>query len=129
MKAILNKFSVDGYRGPDHWHRYPTDFCVIVDMYIASKKMDGGDIFTLEVCSPKWFENNVLRPPVVDPTHDQQHNAVFGRHILFIEEFDFEEIKSAVTEITAKAKGEDWNEVALYLSRYFFWEYEDWVTT
>ena len=129
MKAFINDYRLDDIRGPDHWMDDPKEFCVLVDLCIADKEMDGGEIFSLVVCSPKWFENNVLKPEPKHPTHERIAKYAFGRHHLFLEEYDAEEIQTAVSEIVSRAKGKDWSEVALYLSRYFSWEFEDYSPT
>ncbi|WP_298297530.1 Imm8 family immunity protein [uncultured Litoreibacter sp.] len=125
VQAVLNKISLDDYRGPDHWFDDPRDFCVIVDLQIADKEMDGGDLFSLTVCSLKWFDNNVIHPPVQHASHDHRTCSVFGRHHLFVDQFDEAEIEKTVRELICSIRGDDWSDVAQKLSRYFRWEFED----
>ena len=96
-------------------------------MQISDEVVDGGDFFFLSVCSPKWLEDHVLRPGPLNPTCERQRNAEFGRHYLFVDELDEEWIRSAVESVVARAEGEDWTDIAVYLARYFRWEYEDHV--
>ena len=125
VQAVLNRISFDDYRGSGHWFDDPKDFCVIVDMQIAGTEMDGGDRFSLTVCSPKWFENNVIHPQVQHASHDRRTRLVFGRHHLFVDEFNEGEIEKTVREVIRSVRGHDWNDVAQKLSRYFRWEFED----
>lgn len=125
VQAVLNRISFEDYRGPDHWFDDPKDFCVIADMQIAGKEMDGGDLFSLTICSPKWFDNNIIRPQTQHASHDRRSCSVFGRHHLFVDEFNEVEIAKTVHELIRSVRGHDWNEVAQKLSRYLRWEFED----
>ena len=125
MKAKLFEF----YLQDDMLQAYcPEDltyFCAIAEMRIGSATGFGADNFSLTICSPKWLESNVIKPQVTHESHEQRHQLAYGRHYLFAEEYDEGKIKQAVMEIVNDAKGNDWSEIALYLSRYFLWEYED----
>ena len=125
MKAKIHAFWLQDNFGQVYWPEDLTDFCAIADMTIGPEADVAGDIFTLSVCSPKWLANNVLRPKVAHQSHEQRHELAFGRHYLFAEEYDPEKIRQAVESIVSSAKGNNWSEIALFLSRYFAWEYED----
>ena len=45
-------------------------------------------------------------------------------HTLYMDRFDWREIEEAVINICRGIEGNDWEEVAKHLVRYFNWEYE-----
>lgn len=129
MKAKLFEFWLQDDQLQAYWPEDLTNFCAIADMRIGSETGIGSDNFSLSICSPKWFEDNALRLQVTHHSHEQRHELAFGRHYLFAEEYNEKKIKQAVMGIVNDAKGNDWPEIALYLSRYFRWEYEDHTET
>jgi Immunity protein 8 len=52
-------------------------FCVSVRAMVGPRGSDGEDSFDINVCSPKWLEEQVER-----------HGFVLGRHYLFVPEYD-----------------------------------------
>ena len=129
MKAQIHEFWLQDHQGQVYWPDDLTDFCAIADMKIGPDTGVSGDIFTLSICSPKWLASNILRPKIAHKSHEQRHELAFGRHYLFAEEYDPEKIRQAVEGIVNDTKGSKWSEMALHLSRYFAWEYEDFQQT
>jgi len=100
----------------ENWAYWPDDiedFCVASEAMIGPLGEDGAEIFSFEVCTPKWFAKNRLG------------SAAFARNIVFVSEYDEQAVKDLVYEIARKADGSSWNEVANKLSRYLRWEFED----
>ena len=125
MQAAISSMNIEDHRSDQHWFDDPTDFCVIVELNISSSTVDSGDIFSLTICSPKWFGKNVVCPPKHHPTHDRNNRAVFGRHYLFMDIYDEDEINRTLRDHVEAAHGDDWDEIATRLARYFRWEFED----
>lgn len=98
------------------WRPDDPAFWVILDLKIASPGERGADIFNLYVCSPRALEEIVAEKGVQD-----------GRHLLILEEFDYPRIHAWVDTVLERSTGADWDEVADKLSRYFEWEFEDYV--
>lgn len=125
MKAEIKRYNL----WDDHLQSfYPDDpkyFYGMIDMDIGLASSEGGDIFQLMVCTPKWFQENVLTTTPSEPTHEVVHRLAFGRHYLFVKEFDEAEIEKEVRKMVTNVRGKDWNQIALRLSRYFRWEFED----
>lgn len=121
---IKNYYLVD-----NHFQEfYPddeTNFWCQADMEIGLVGSEGADRFNLQVCTPIWLHKNILCPTPQHESHEQVVNSIFGRHFLFVDRFDEVEIKASIERIVEQAKGKDWNEVSLYLGRYFQWEFED----
>lgn len=129
MKAKLFEFWLQDDMLQAYWPEDLTNFCATAEMRIGPETGIGADDFSLTVCSPKYLKSRVLRPQVTHESHEQRHILAFGKHYLFAEEYDEEKIKQAVMSIVNDAKGKNWSEIALYLSRYFRWEYENHIET
>jgi hypothetical protein len=71
-----------------------------MDVTVGILAGEGGDIFSFEVCSPTWFQNNRAQQPV------------FARHILFMNEFDKYAIKTTVERLVSEVSGRTWKEIA-----------------
>lgn len=113
MKAVIRSYSMVGEELNSYWPDDPADFCIGMDVIVGIQGGEGGDIFGFEVCSPKWFQKNRAQDPA------------FSRHVLFINEYDELAIKTAVERLVSEVSGETWNEIANRLSRFMFWEFED----
>lgn len=125
VKAEIKRYNLWDNHSQAFYPDDPLNFYGIVDMDIGLAGSEGGDIFTLMVCTPKWFQENVLINTPSDPTHEVVRKSAFGRHYLFVNEFDEEEIESQVQKLVSDVRGKDWHEIAVRLSRYFGWEFED----
>jgi Immunity protein 8 len=89
-------------------------FCVSVRAMVGPRGGDGEDSFDINVCSPKWLEEQVER-----------HGFVLGRHYLFVPEYDPAKIRKIITKHIERFTGDSWKEVAEKVSRIGFWEFED----
>lgn len=73
-----------------------------------------GDIFGFQVCSPNWIFTNFT-----------SENAIFGKNFLILKNYDFEEIRSKLTDLCARTSGEDWQEIAKKLAQFGSWEFDN----
>ena len=127
MKARIRNFWI---RDRLFEHYFPDDleyFGAFVDMRIGPDGEDGADDFELMVCSPSWFEQNILKPPKTHESHEQVFRHAFGRHYLFFVSYDEEKVRTAIFDLVEQQSADSWGELALRLSRHFQWEYEDYV--
>lgn len=85
-----------------------------LELSIGSRDTKGTDNFQLFVCTPKWLEVN-----------RNKHDIIFCRHILIVFSYDIEAIFSAIKERCNAVEGDNWQGLAIKLSRYFHWEFED----
>jgi hypothetical protein len=92
-------------------------FGILVAAYIGSVGGSGADLFDFTVCIPRWLAANIALPK----------GFAFLRHYLVVEQWDKALIERAIGDLCAHTEGADWNEVALKLSRYGQWEFEDYV--
>ena len=113
MKAVVKYFSMVGGELSEYWPDDPANFCIGVDVTLSQEGSPGGDIFSFEVCTPRWLAEHGERKP---------H---FIRHVILMDEYDEEGMKSLVRQLVENTTGETWSEVAEKLARYMFWEFED----
>ncbi len=92
----------------------PDCFAFLLQVMIGPKDEDWEESFDIEVCTPKWFESKYA-----------ENEAIFGRHILIVFEYDLERIKQKISKYCASCSGENWQELANKLGRIGYWEFED----
>ncbi|MGX4804745.1 immunity 8 family protein [Bradyrhizobium guangdongense] len=73
----------------------------------------GQESFGFMVCTPDWFAQNM------------KGNVVSGRHHLFVNEYNYDELVEFVSEYCSRCRGGSWNEVAQKVARLGYWEFED----
>ena len=125
MKAEIKRFCIWDNRSQQFYPENPDYFFAIVDMDIGLEGSEGGDLFNLKVCTPRWFEDHEMTIRPNDPTHEAVRKNMFGRHYLFVSSFDEAKIEEEVQRLVHRVEGKDWNELALRLSQFFAWEYEN----
>jgi Immunity protein 8 len=90
------------------------NFHLLIDMTIGPDDQDGGHEYSVGVCTPCWLAHNL-----------QKAGASWGRHLLFVMEFDAVQILEAIEGIIAKCERQTWAETSVVLARFFAWEFED----
>ncbi|WP_369529113.1 Imm8 family immunity protein [Agrobacterium leguminum] len=80
---------------------------------IGQENYPGAEIFSFEVCTPRWLVEYSDREP---------H---FVRHVILMEKYDEDGLKSLVRNLVADTTGETWRGIAEKLARSMFWEFED----
>ncbi|MFU2078882.1 Imm8 family immunity protein [Avibacterium endocarditidis] len=108
MMEIAGQFELETYKPEIDRLVYITIFlCIGLD-----DGTDAGDYFEFEICSLEWLRLYQPKPAIL-------------RHIMIVDRYDFKAIKDYVLSCIEKCDGDSWDEIALKLSRYFHWEYED----
>lgn len=92
----------------------PYNFCIQIELRIRFDDEDGGHDYSIKVCTPTWLDHNI-----------QNEGIVSGRHMLIVNEFNHIEIGNYINSVLIKSIKLDRVETFRILSRYFFWEYED----
>ncbi len=113
MKATVKSVDLIDYENWAYWPDDTEDFGLAAEAMIGSAESDGADIFSFEICTPKWFKRNRL------------DDATFARSTLFVAEYDEDQIKNHVIKLVQSIEGDSWADIAAKLSRFMTWEYED----
>lgn len=98
------------------WRSGNEAFWLILDLRIGSDRRAGADTFNLYVCNPQALEQVVAEKGLRD-----------GRHLLILDEFDYARVQAWIDSVLGRSSGADWTEVSGRLSRYFEWEFEDYI--
>lgn len=117
MKAELKRLhSPDIYDLESYQPENEGKFAFLLQAMIGPEGRDGEESFDIEVCTPKWLEENYN----ID-------DVVIGRHHLIIREYSYQRIVCAIKDFLQGCSGESWNEVAGKVSQLGMWEFEDYA--
>ena len=94
----------------------PDTFEISLSLDIGLENQEGAEIFQVSVYTPKWFLINCRNSEVFIP-----------RHSLIVLKYDYSEIEKNLNDICKMCEGNNWDECSLKLSRYFLWEFEDYM--
>lgn len=83
-------------------------------MAIGPKDVEGSHLFQVGICTTTWLTHQL-----------SMQNAYVLRHMILVERFDIDLIKTKVYEIVKSSERPNWEESVLVLGRYFAWEFED----
>ena len=95
----------------DELPKDPGCCCVLVEVEISPKGIDGGDIFSFVVATPN----------MLDVTDRWQ----WGRGYLILGTFSWGLVERAVQSLLSHASGESWKELTDKLSKELNWEFEN----
>jgi hypothetical protein len=90
------------------------NFCIWLTLTIGISSDAGGTLFEVGVCTIDWLRTQVAIKKVIPL-----------RHLLLVENFDYENIKKTLFEIVKNAERKTIEESYLVLSKNFAWEFED----
>jgi hypothetical protein len=90
------------------------DFGCTFGLTIGPSGSEGGDLFYLSVCTPKWSARAC-----------EKDGFLWGRHHLLVPHYDLTAITQTITRFVENCSGPSWKDVALKLSRLASWEFED----
>jgi hypothetical protein len=92
----------------------PDRFMFLVEMIAGPAGEPGEESFQFEVCTPGWLLERA-----------RTHGPSTGRHYVIVDRFDWPALQTYFRKLVAGCQGADWHEVATRLSRYGYWEFED----
>ena len=104
---------------PDFNAYYPDDyknFALLIQVMVGPKGQDGSESFDIEVCTPQWLDE-----------HREEYESVIGKGKLIVFKLDLPSILARIRKIFNGCTGKDWNEIAINLSRYGTWEFENYA--
>lgn len=113
MRAMIKRFhSPDVFQLSQYAPTGPFGFLLQV-MACPDDGM-GEESFDMILCTPEWL------------TMDMAGNRFrWGRHHLFVEEYDWPAIERFLRATFEAVEGDTWDEIAEELGRYGRWEFED----
>lgn len=76
----------------------------------------GEESFDILVCTPRWLTEKYRDDEIIS-----------GRHKLIMFNYDYARLAARLEQAVKACAGESWNDVATKLSRFGYWEFEDYV--
>lgn len=115
MKPILKSSNIDFINSFDDFSpEISENFWCTVDMEIGPDDKEGSNIFQLYVGTTRAFNHRI-----------QHEGSLWGRHYMVVNEYDGEKLRALIEQKIAECARPTFEETALVLSRYFYWEFED----
>ena len=114
MKAELKDLVSLDFDPKTYSPEYPENFGFWLRAMIGLENEEGAESFDIHICTPDWIKANY-----------DDHEILFGRHMLLVFEYDYEGIRKRISDYCHECTGENWPEIAERLSRIGYWEFED----
>lgn len=113
MKAkFKDLYSIDIPEGKPELPKDPNDCWIVIHADIGTDDgTEAADTFLFYVCTTNKL-SEILEQG-------------FGRGLILVNQFSWTVIEEAITKICNSTTGKDWEEIASKLSRYGYWEFED----
>lgn len=110
IKVLMSTdvFDLENYRPDDY-----KSFAFVLTLTVGIKGEIGGDNFDIYVCTPKWLLDN------------QSADIIPGKGMIIVFRCDMKIILMRIRALFEGVTGEDWNEIAIKLSRIGNWEFEN----
>lgn len=114
------KIEIKSFTSPDilnFRHHIPDDresFFFLLELEIGVLGKEGADLFSFEVCTPKWLLEN-----------HQPYDIVFGKHKLIVFEYDIDNIINEIKRYLNANTYHSWEDAANQISKIAHWEFED----
>ena len=92
----------------------PESFSFLLQAFVGPKDTEGEESFCIQVCTPKWLNENY-----------NQEDVIIGRHLLIVLNYNYDRILNRIKEYVRSCSGKTWKEVAEKIGRIGRWEFED----
>lgn len=91
------------------------DFSVHVQLILGPEDGQGEESFEFELLTPRALSGRL----------ESQKGPLTGRHLVFVRRYDPDVVEAWIRRWVGECRGNDWTEVGHKLSRWAFWEFED----
>lgn len=114
LKALDSTDPETGYDLEAYVPANAESFGIEVTAHIGLRGSEGADNFSIIVCTPQWLSEQSF-----------EKGFRWGAHYLFVTRWDLRVVRRAITDMCRHTEGPDWAAIATKLSRYGYWEFED----
>lgn len=90
------------------------NFCFLLQVFVGIEDKEGEESFNFEICTPKWLLDNLKKDEII-----------MGKNYIIVLEYNYEKLLQEIKTLINKCTGKSWNEIALKLSCFSRWEFED----
>ncbi|CZF87030.1 Imm8 family immunity protein [Grimontia marina] len=124
MELSLKGLDVAGDYLLDHKPDNADFFSLWLTVTVGVNGEEGSSSYQLHICTPDWIRYAV--------ENELEDHFLWGRHMLIVDKFDAEKIEIAIEkklkEISSQFSNDSQSELLKKVSRYAYWEYEDYET-
>ncbi|UTW56755.1 Imm8 family immunity protein [Kordiimonas sp. SCSIO 12610] len=110
LDGIWSSVIPDGQSQPEDQE----DFWADIVAEIGPEHGKGAEMFTFQVCSPKWLEHSL-----------KSNDFIIDKNLIIIEKFDWQLIETAIKKLIARFECDTWEELAKEIDRYGEWEFHN----
>lgn len=90
------------------------DFGFLLTMCVGLEDDEVYEVFYVTVGTPIWYFKDKA-----------EFEIIFGRHIIFVQEWNYHRLYNRLKQYVNSCKGASWGEVAEKVGRIAQWEFED----
>lgn len=90
------------------------EFAFLIQAMIGPEGAAGEESFDILVCTPAWLEKSI-----------DIDEVLIARHHIIVRQYDYHKILNCIENFLKDCSGQNWNEIALKVSRLGKWEFED----
>ena len=114
MKPHLHKIYSPDVADVTTYSPADSSFAVLFQLFVGpTEDRAAEESFDLVVCSPEWLR--------------QADQPVIGRHLIIVNNYDYEELEEFIRSVLGTYEGRDWPELASKIARLGRWEFEDYT--
>lgn len=114
MRAVLKELMSPDVDLRTYQPEDEEEFGFLLEVTIGPDDAEGGDLFQIIVCSPKWLMKNHKRD-----------DLIFCQHRLIAFEYNLHRIRQKIANYCSTCVGNDWTEIVAQLQRIGHWEFGD----
>jgi hypothetical protein len=91
-------------------------FGIFIQAMIGPLASEGEEAFGFTACTPSWLKSELMA-----------ERGRWGRGLLLVSAYDYSTILNSVQSLCSSVEADDWSGIAEKLSRYLYWEFEDYM--
>lgn len=114
MRAELKSVDSPDVDFDTYWPEDETCFSFPIELRIGPEGSNASDLFQMTVCTPGWLSKQ-----------NSGMTAVFGENLLIVFGYNWDMIHSYLENRINRIMAGDWPTLALKLSRFARWEFEN----
>lgn len=114
LSEIKNIISPDVIDFNNYWPEDEESFSFLITVLVGPRGAAGEESFNVVVCTPKWLLNKY-----------DENELILGKDKLIVFRFDMNRILARIRKLFDNCSGNDWNDIAMKLSRIGHWEFEN----
>ena len=99
---------------PDYSPEEEDNFGFLLQLLIGLENEQGMESFQIIVCTPKWFAERYAKD-----------SFVLARNHVMVFNYDYNALIDFINLNVRNSRGESWQEIANKLSRFAYWEFEN----